>query len=81
MAGFSGYLRNSDGRICRYQRAGNRAVWLEVREMWMEAAEAWHRAAYMAPRADWQQFARKRAEYCHQRCRGKGERKSRLRYK
>ncbi|EOJ9043532.1 hypothetical protein ACM5C9_004584, partial [Escherichia coli] len=24
-----------------------------------------------APRTDWQQFARKRAEHCHRRCRGR----------
>ncbi|HGU2927319.1 TPA: hypothetical protein ACM87P_005394, partial [Escherichia coli O103:H2] len=26
----------------------------------------------VAPRTDWQQFARKRAEHCHRRCRGRG---------
>ncbi|MDB6979890.1 hypothetical protein PMZ88_24150, partial [Escherichia coli] len=25
----------------------------------------------VAPRTDWQQFARKRAEHCHRRCRGR----------
>ncbi|HGV3925584.1 TPA: hypothetical protein ACNG1J_004796, partial [Escherichia coli] len=25
----------------------------------------------IAPRTDWQQFARKRAEHCHRRCRGR----------
>ncbi|HGV3683613.1 TPA: hypothetical protein ACNG0N_005067, partial [Escherichia coli] len=24
------------------------------------------------PRTDWQQFAQKRAEHCHRRCRGRG---------
>ncbi|MEK8709729.1 hypothetical protein P2S06_24590, partial [Escherichia coli] len=24
-----------------------------------------------SPRTDWQQFARKRAEHCHRRCRGR----------
>ncbi|HCO8995510.1 ANR family transcriptional regulator, partial [Escherichia coli] len=55
----------------RYQRAGGRAVILEVSGRWMEAAEAWRRAACIAPRTDWQQFARKRAEHCHRRCRGR----------
>ncbi|WP_103722996.1 ANR family transcriptional regulator, partial [Escherichia coli] len=53
-------------------RAGSRAVILEVSGRWMEAAEAWRRAAGIAPRTDWQQFARKRAEHCHRRCRGRG---------
>ncbi|MEF6102879.1 hypothetical protein U9Z36_25150, partial [Escherichia coli] len=26
----------------------------------------------VAPRTDWQQFARKRAAHCHRRCRGRG---------
>ncbi|HFS7838381.1 TPA: hypothetical protein ACH1RQ_005356, partial [Klebsiella pneumoniae] len=38
---------------------------------WPGAAEAWLRAAQSAPRTDWQQFARKRAEHCHRRCRGR----------
>ncbi|EOT9306965.1 hypothetical protein ACSQLZ_004711, partial [Escherichia coli] len=25
----------------------------------------------VAPRTDWQQFARKRAAHCHRRCRGR----------
>ncbi|EOT5922218.1 hypothetical protein ACK6F0_004912, partial [Escherichia coli] len=29
------------------------------------------RAAGVAPRTDWQQFARKRAAHCHRRCRGR----------
>ncbi|MGQ7122428.1 hypothetical protein ACUN9Z_32460, partial [Escherichia sp. HC-CC4] len=29
-------------------------------------------AAGVAPRTDWQQFARKRAAHCHRRCRGRG---------
>ncbi|MEL8822636.1 ANR family transcriptional regulator, partial [Escherichia coli] len=53
-------------------RAGSRAVILEVSGRWMEAAEAWRRAAGVAPRTDWQQFARKRAAHCHRRCRGRG---------
>ncbi|MCO4980722.1 ANR family transcriptional regulator [Escherichia coli] len=52
-------------------RAGSRAVILEVSGRWMEAAEAWRRAAGVAPRTDWQQFARKRAEHCHRRSRGR----------
>ncbi|HHU9788149.1 TPA: hypothetical protein ACUKR2_004823, partial [Escherichia coli] len=28
--------------------------------------------AGVAPRTDWQQFARKRAAHCHRRCRGRG---------
>nr|WP_252372534.1 hypothetical protein [Escherichia coli] len=38
---------------------------MEVRGDWPGAAEAWLRAAQSAPRTDWQQFARKRAEHCH----------------
>ncbi|HCO0638898.1 TPA: hypothetical protein N7A32_004537, partial [Escherichia coli] len=53
-----------NGQVWRYQSAGSRAVILE-------AAEAWRRAAGVAPRTDWQQFARKRAEHCHRRCRGR----------
>ncbi|HBV0306824.1 TPA: hypothetical protein L4S23_004371 [Escherichia coli] len=49
----------------------SRAVILEVSGRWMEAAEGWRRAACVAPRTDWQQFARKRAEHCHRRCRGR----------
>ncbi|MDO2088034.1 hypothetical protein Q2428_24000, partial [Escherichia coli] len=26
----------------------------------------------VTPRTDWQQFAQKRAEHCHRRCRGRG---------
>ncbi|WP_097466952.1 hypothetical protein, partial [Escherichia coli] len=52
-------------------RAGSRAVILEVSGRWMEAAEAWRRATCVAPRTDWQQFARKRAEHCYRRCRGR----------
>ncbi|HFG0025908.1 TPA: hypothetical protein ACGE6D_004814, partial [Escherichia coli] len=29
-------------------------------------------AACVTPRTDWQQFAQKRAEHCHRRCRGRG---------
>ncbi|EEW0735930.1 hypothetical protein EEQ54_24320, partial [Escherichia coli] len=54
-----------------WQRAGSRAVILEVSGRWMEAAEAWRRATCVAPRTDWQQFARKRAEHCYRRCRGR----------
>ncbi|EFO0318722.1 hypothetical protein D0Y86_18170 [Escherichia coli] len=50
---------------------GSRAVILEVSGRWMEAAEAWRRATCVAPRTDWQQFARKRAEHCYRRCRGR----------
>ncbi len=57
MNGFRNSSRN--GQVWRYQRAGSRAVILEVSGRWMEAAEAWRRAAGVAPRTDWQQFARK----------------------
>ncbi|EFB1899921.1 hypothetical protein Q6848_003860 [Escherichia coli] len=73
MNGFRNSSRNT--QVWCWQRAGNRAVRLEVRGLWLEAAEAWRRAACVAPRTDWQQFARKRAEHCHRRCRGRGERK------
>ena len=68
MNGFRNSSRN--GQVWRYQRAGGRAVILEVSGRWMEAAEAWRRAACVAPRTDWQQFARKRAAHCYRRCRG-----------
>ncbi|MCX9932098.1 ANR family transcriptional regulator [Escherichia coli] len=55
--------------VWRYRQVGRRAVRLEVRGDWPGAAEAWLRAAQSAPRTDWQQFARKRAEHCHRRCR------------
>ncbi|GCP22097.1 hypothetical protein [Escherichia coli] len=58
MNGFRNSSRNA--QVWRWQRAGKRAVTLEVRGLWMEAAEAWQRAAYVALRTDWQQFARKR---------------------
>lgn len=74
MNGFRNSSRN--GQVWRYQRAGSRAVILEVSGRWMEAAEAWRRAAGVAPRTDWQQFARKRAEHCHRRCRGRGNEKA-----
>ncbi|HCS5609061.1 TPA: hypothetical protein PWK54_005224 [Escherichia coli] len=68
----NGFMKGSrNGLLWRYQYAGSRAVRLELREQWMEAAEAWRSAAYMTPRTDWQQFARKRAEHCHRRCRGR----------
>lgn len=57
MNGFRNSSRN--GQVWRWQRAGSRAVILEVSGRWMEAAEAWRRAAGVAPRTDWQQFARK----------------------
>ncbi|EDE3917767.1 hypothetical protein [Escherichia coli] len=43
MNGFRNSSRN--GQVWRYQRAGSRAVILEVSGRWMEAAEAWRRAA------------------------------------
>ncbi|HCQ3204773.1 ANR family transcriptional regulator, partial [Escherichia coli] len=55
-----------------YQRAGSRAVSLENRGFWKEAAEAWLLTARVAPRTDWQRFARQRAEHCQRRCRGRG---------
>ncbi|WP_236942598.1 MULTISPECIES: hypothetical protein, partial [unclassified Escherichia] len=45
----------------------SRAVSLEVRGFRKEAAEAWLLAARVAPRTDWQQFARQRAENCQRR--------------
>ncbi|HAL3370228.1 TPA: ANR family transcriptional regulator [Escherichia coli] len=57
--------------VWHYRQVGRRAVRLEVRGDWPGAAEAWLRAAQSAPRTDWQQFARKRAEHCHRRCRGR----------
>ncbi|EPT7520486.1 hypothetical protein ACVSHZ_004670, partial [Escherichia coli] len=54
MNGFRNSSRNT--QVWRWQRAGNRAVRLEVRGLWLEAAEAWRRAACVAPRTDWQQF-------------------------
>ncbi|EGI12753.1 conserved hypothetical protein [Escherichia coli M605] len=68
------YIKNNrqqEAKACHYRQAGKRAVILEVRGFWMEAAEAWRRAACIAPRTDWQLFARKRAEHCHRRCRGR----------
>ncbi|EEF4437501.1 hypothetical protein L3X88_004109 [Escherichia coli] len=50
MNGFRNSSRNT--QVWRWQRAGKRAVSLEIRGLWMEAAEAWRRAACMAPRAD-----------------------------
>ncbi|EGR8150658.1 hypothetical protein LKW08_004954 [Salmonella enterica] len=78
MNGFRNSSRN--GQVWRWQRAGRRAVILEVSGRRMEAAEAWRRAACIAPRADWQQFARKRAEHCHRRCREGCNEKSSLHY-
>ncbi|WP_238296332.1 hypothetical protein, partial [Escherichia coli] len=60
MNGFRNSSRN--GQVWRWQRAGSRAVSLEVRGFRKEAAEAWLLAARVAPRTDWQQFARQRAE-------------------
>ncbi|MGU4242944.1 hypothetical protein [Escherichia coli] len=57
MNGFRNSSRN--GQVWRWQRAGSRAVILEVSGRWMDAAEAWRRAAGVAPRTDWRQFARK----------------------
>ncbi|QHW76561.1 hypothetical protein GZS11_23065 (plasmid) [Escherichia coli] len=78
MNGFRNSSRN--GQVWCWQRAGSRAVILEVSGRRMEAAEAWRRAAGVAPRTDWQQFARKRAAHCHRRCRGRGNEKSSLHY-
>ncbi|MEE7423784.1 hypothetical protein Q0Q83_21990 [Escherichia marmotae] len=69
MNGFRNSSRNV--QVWRYQRAGNRAVRLEIREYWTEAADVWWLAAHIAPRTDWQRFARQRAEYCQQRSRGR----------
>ena len=43
MNGFRNSSRN--GQVWCWQRAGSRAVILEVSGRWMEAAEAWRRAA------------------------------------
>ena len=43
MNGFRNSSRNT--QVWRWQRAGKRAVSLEIRGLWMEAAEAWRRAA------------------------------------
>ncbi|ENW8953036.1 hypothetical protein E4T96_24840 [Shigella flexneri] len=68
----NGFSRNSrNAQVWCYQKAGGRAVRLEVRGFWREAAEAWQQAASIAPRTAWQQFARKRAEQCHLRCRSR----------
>ncbi|ECI7569196.1 TPA: ANR family transcriptional regulator [Escherichia coli] len=69
MNGFRSHSRDAQG--WRYQRTGNRAVSLELRGFWKEAAETWLLAARVAPRTDWQQFARQRAEHCQRRCRGR----------
>ncbi|EDV1166108.1 hypothetical protein [Escherichia coli] len=61
MDGFRSHSR--DAQVWRYQRA----VSLEVRGFRKEAAEAWLLAARVAPRTDWQQFARQRAERCQRR--------------
>ncbi|MGR0260098.1 hypothetical protein, partial [Klebsiella pneumoniae] len=53
MNGFRNSSRN--GQVWRWQRAGSRAVSLEVRGFRKEAAEAWLLAARVAPRTDWQQ--------------------------
>ena len=50
MNGFRNSSRN--GQVWRWQRAGSRAVILEVSGRWMEAAEAWRRAAGVAPRTE-----------------------------
>ncbi|HCN8134826.1 hypothetical protein [Escherichia coli] len=69
MNGFRNRSRSS--KVWCWQRAGGRAVILEVSGRWIEAAEAWIRAAHIAPRTDWQQFAWQRAEHCQRRSRGK----------
>ncbi|MCF6541068.1 hypothetical protein [Escherichia coli] len=48
MNGFRNSSRN--GQVWRWQRAGSRAVSLEVRGFRKEAAEAWLLAARVAPR-------------------------------
>ena len=65
MNGFRNSSRN--GQVWRWQRAGSRAVILEVSGRWMEAAEAWRLAASVTPRTDWQQFEQQRAERCQGR--------------
>ncbi len=47
MNGFRNSSRN--GQVWCWQRAGSRAVILEVSGRWMEAAEGWRRAACVAP--------------------------------
>lgn len=68
MNGFRNRSRSS--QVWRWQRAGGRAVTLEVRELWAEATDVWWLAAHIAPRTDWQQFAWQRAEHCQRRSRG-----------
>lgn len=59
----SGFRNHSpDAQVWRYQRAGSRAVSLEVKGLRKEAAEAWLLAARVASCTDWQQFARQSAE-------------------
>ncbi|EEA7255378.1 hypothetical protein TX45_004499 [Salmonella enterica subsp. enterica] len=70
MDGFRSHSR--DAQVWRYQRAGSRAVSLEVRGFRKEAAEAWLLAARVAPCTDWQLFVLQRAERCQRRCRGRG---------
>ena len=70
MNGLRNHSRNA--QVWCYQRAGSRAVSLENRGFWKEAAEAWLLTARVAPRTDWQRFARQRAEHCQRRCRGRG---------
>ncbi|HHE5566445.1 TPA: hypothetical protein ACPEZQ_004241 [Escherichia coli] len=61
----NGFSRNSrNAQVWCYQKAGSRAVRLEVRGFWREASEAWQQAASIA----WQAFARQRAERCRRRC-------------
>lgn len=69
MNGKKGYSRN--GSELLYQLAGSLAVRTELKKGGGEAVTAWLRAAALAPCARWQQFARKRAEFCHRRCRDK----------
>ena len=79
MNGFRNSSRN--GQVWRYQRAGSRAVILEVSGRWMEAAEAWRRAAGVAPRTDWQQFAQKKGLHTATGAAGEGcNEKSSLHY-
>ncbi|CAD5782407.1 hypothetical protein OZJ73_21280 [Escherichia coli] len=65
----NGFSRNSrNAQVWCYQKAGSRAVRLEVRGFWREASEAWQQAASIAPWTAWQAFARQRAERCRRRC-------------
>ncbi len=68
----NGFSRNSrNAQVWCYQKAGAGLSGWKSGGFWREAAEPWQQAASIAPRTAWQQFARKRAEQCHLRCRSR----------